>query len=663
MHPLRSSILNLTLVFTVLPGLPADLLAQELPAERSRAITEYESIPATIAKIPSAITSFALTADEQRFAIGDEDGRIRLYQRSPTRLLNVVSAHQDSVSSLTFSADGNQLASGSFDHTVKIWNTSDLAPLKTLTGYEGPVTGLRFSSDGTKLTTAGYDKTIRKWNLVSNNSDAELVSKHDDTIRNFAISRDDQWLASVSGQNLNLYKSRNSNRTITASENLIDVAFGRSGQHVATVDAKGTAQVYETVSGKSVRRHVSVGQGWAIAIDDGSRQVAVGKRNGAVTLWPNKDAMSVELEGHNDAVSAIRFCRTDNSVLTSSYDGRVLEWRSRLPAHEPIARVETTFRIWDCAFSPDQKSIAVAGKAGAVEIRDLRTGQTTQSFKAHTVTIDRITFSPDNQTLAVAGWSSNDVHVVDATDGQRIHNCKVDSKARTVAFSPAGSSLAVGCTDRQIVLFNSDSGDRLSAVTGHKLKVYDIAWMPDGESLVTCDGNWSKSEPGTVKIWEAGSLVEIGKLNGHATGVGAVAIRADGKELASASRAGRIKIWDVSSRTQIVNLGIADGTDSTDASRIRDIEYSPDGKLIAAAMYDGTINIWNVAERKIAYRLRGDDDTFTVHFSIDGSVLSAATGKKHVLFWDLPNLVPGATATQVRQWKTTQPQSSTGSIQ
>jgi WD40 repeat protein len=62
--------------------------------------------------------------DGKTFALGREDGTIKLWDVSKGKEFATLSGHTDLVSSLAFSANGHLLASGSRDKTVKLWDVA-----------------------------------------------------------------------------------------------------------------------------------------------------------------------------------------------------------------------------------------------------------------------------------------------------------------------------------------------------------------------------------------------------------------------------------------------------------------------------------------------------------------------------------------------------------
>ncbi len=107
------------------------------------------------------ICCLAASADMRRLALGDADGKVKLYEMSSGRSL-LLHGHRADVLAVACSPDGMLLASAGRDCTIILRNLITGAVRLQWRAHEDVVHGLAFSPNGRQLVSAG-DKTIRIW--------------------------------------------------------------------------------------------------------------------------------------------------------------------------------------------------------------------------------------------------------------------------------------------------------------------------------------------------------------------------------------------------------------------------------------------------------------------------------------------------------------------
>jgi WD40 repeat protein len=95
---------------------------------------------------------------------------------------------------------------------------------------------------------------------------------------------------------------------------------------------------------------------------------------------------------------------------------------------------------------------------------------------------------------------------------------------------------------------------------------------------------------GTVRLWDTATWREVGLLK-HGIKVYGVAFTPDGKLLATACADNLIRIWDVDARQELAAL--RGHTDYVHA-----VAFSPDGTRLVSASGDKTLRIWDARPRR-----------------------------------------------------------------
>lgn len=199
-----------------------------------------------------------------------------------------------------------------------------------------------------------------------------------------------------------------------------------------------------------------------------------------------------------------------------------------------------------------------------------------------------------------------------------------DRKPTHIAVSRSGTLLAAG-DEKQIDLWDLQTGKRLHSLQGHGDLISAIAISPDEQTIV------SGSLDGTIKLWnvQSGSLINTLRSQRVST----LVFSPDGRTLASASRVQRwadgassppgVQFWDVATQQYIFRLG---------NEPVRAIAFSHDGQLLATG--SNKTQIWQVRDGDLLHTLDSGEVTGLV-FCQDGETL--ITGSSRIKRWDLAN--------------------------
>ncbi|WP_335977000.1 WD40 repeat domain-containing serine/threonine protein kinase [Streptomyces sp. CA2R106] len=151
----------------------------------------------------------------------------------------------------------------------------------------------------------------------------------------------------------------------------------------------------------------------------------------------------------------------------------------------------------------------------------------------------------------------------------------------SIAFSPDGRTLAGGCDDHAVRLWDVATR-RTATLTGHTGAVKAVAFSPDGTMLAT------GGEDSTVRLWHVATRTAFSTLSpGNA--VEHLAISPDGKTLATSGTL-YPALWDLPSgafRTLLTGDGVI----------LDSLAFSPDGRTLASGAFDSRdyqVGLWKV---------------------------------------------------------------------
>jgi WD40 repeat protein len=147
----------------------------------------------------------------------------------------------------------------------------------------------------------------------------------------------------------------------------------------------------------------------------------------------------------------------------------------------------------------------------------------------------------------------------------------------------------------KMVLWDASTGKMLVSETaseGFPVFVSSVAMSPDGRYAL------SGGTDGTVRLWDISSGTELKRLQAH-TGSGGtfyVAFSRDGKYFLSGGADGLLKLWDTSSTKEVKTFRALSGnTPGMITNTVGYAALTSDGKSIISASTDAAIRIWNTS--------------------------------------------------------------------
>jgi TonB family protein len=202
---------------------------------------------------------------------------------------------------------------------------------------------------------------------------------------------------------------------------------------------------------------------------------------------------------------------------------------------------------------------------------------------------------------------------VHLTDAQRTWMYRGPDEA--ISFSPDGQSLAVLNCDKGLAVWNLKSGQLRFSVK-ETAEVSSLAFHPSGRWLAFVGGDNK-----TVKIWDLLNGSEFQTLHGHTAEVYAIAFMQDGDRVASISRDGALRLWNLFTGRELheVQMGA-----------IQSAVFSSDGSLLAtqgpSSLHEmrQEIKLWNVEDGRPLRTLPAGTGRGVMEFSADSALLADA---------------------------------------
>ena len=201
--------------------------------------------------------------------------------------------------------------------------------------------------------------------------------------------------------------------------------------------------------------------------------------------------------------------------------------------------------VWPVEFSPDGQQLATGSIDETVKIWNVATGTVVRTIPSLNGNITDVAWSPDGELLAVGVAWDGRVRIYSAATGELKHSHAIpDGPARIrLSWRPDGRELAVNSSNSWFIL-----GAGSWAAKGVHKHLYDtssdgvdIQWNADGSLL-------AYSERSNVVVWDPVADAAVKHLAGHLAPVQSISWHPDGEKLLSTDGNREVRIWDVNAK-------------------------------------------------------------------------------------------------------------------
>jgi WD40 repeat protein len=307
-------------------------------------------------------------------------------------------------------------------------------------------------------------------------------------------------------------------RLVGHKEGVNGLSFSGDGRTLYSAGTDAKAVVWELAGDRRLDRRFAAGP--PMTFDDGSpKGVAVSPDGGTVAITQMDgsvdlvDARTLAVRRHakvlGGAALAADFSPDGRLLAVSGEDNRVLLRDARsLAAVKEFRGLPADGWSQGLVFSPDGRHLAASGflpeakPPGQVQIWDAKTGEPLgepMRFAA----LD-LAFSPDGRHLAMAVTEGSS-KVLSVERRATVAEFKAGDDARSVAFNPDGSTLAIGEFGGRVTMFSTRDWKPVGrTIEGHDERVTALAYSPDGGRLL------SGGADGTVRLWDVARRQPIG---------------------------------------------------------------------------------------------------------------------------------------------------------
>jgi len=455
-----------------------------------------------VGKIPydGKIVDARITRDGQRLAVAGGDGRISVFDLNELRLDKELPRY-NGVLALSFIGDDERtLAAASRGASCRIYSLDSGELVHSMRGggaigdmeYIQNIGRLALASSAKTLTL--YDEAYRIRNLISTHvrtygliaqsadSTALVVGSDDGTVKLFDLPVFQQPTISWHDASLRGVVFTGENRVATC---------GEDGSVISWDLESGDQKVLRGSTGVAVR---------SIAVIDSGRRLAVA-----------------------GAQHSIDFVDLETSEVPS-------EPRSLALPFAGIAAV---------SYQEEADLLAVGGRNGWVQVygKTLE-GEPIWENKSSDAPVNDVCFSENRKRLSIA-YSNRTIRVVDFLDDGEFREVLIPLQKVPTAITnyAEGRMIAAGTTTGEIIIISVSGESPMRTIKCHGSRINSLTVLPNETQIVS--GGLDRD----LQLWDINSGKRVTKFWGHARQIFGVAVASDGQTIVSVGLEGDLRIW------------------------------------------------------------------------------------------------------------------------
>ena len=491
---------------------------------------------------------------------------------------------------------------------------------------KGTVNDLGYSPDSTILAVAS---SIGTWLYDSNSgNELALLTKDGEGMNSIGFSHDGKTLAAACGNKLvrlwNVETRKLMHTFMGHRRDIIGVNFRPDGTTLACWSDYGLRiwdvekRVYKQDWNVNLKRQSDI-------TFHKDRISVVNGNYKTIRFWDLGTETKKEInDTHKESIRCVSFSPDGKMIASGSRDKTVRLWNA---ATETLHKTLKGHKkpILSLTFSRDGSHIASISEDKTIRVWHVATGRRKHTFKTNSKDLHRISFSPNGETLASASLDGI-IHQWDLNIGKHKNTIVGHGggfASKNIVFSKDRIITATIYGKNNIILYDLNTQEVQTILTGHKKQVYSLSFSPDGKTLAS--GGLDK----TIRIWTVDTGEHKKTLRGHSDQVSHILFK-DDETLISYGHDKMVRLWDIKKGRQknSFEVGVYSG----------DIVFSPDGNFALSKNYKKdqpySLYLWDLETGSHTTLSKHVQFPYHIPISSDGSMLAYCTDSE-IVVWDV----------------------------
>ncbi|GAB1311411.1 beta transducin [Madurella fahalii] len=559
--------------------------------------------------------------------------------------------------------DPDVFAVGYEDGSIRLWDSKIATAVVSFNGHKSAITILAFDKTGVRLASGAKDTDVIIWDLVAEVGQYKLRG-HKDQITGLHFIEPDPMV-----------EEENEEQALMAVDSEAAEGF------LLTTGKDALIKLWDLSSRHCIETHVAQtnGECWALGVSPDLSGCVTAGNDGEMTIWALDVASLASSAQKVDITQPVNFLQ-DRGTLHRQSKERAVEV-SFHPRHDYFAvhGVEKSVEIWRIRTEAEvRKSLArkkkrrreklakdkkadgdTAMDSVGDEADDITKAEISDVFVQHVIvrttgkvrSVDWAT-SQGNKDLQLLVGSTNNLLELYTITGKD----KLKSKSDVPDYNKAlAVELPGHRTDIRSLAISSDDKMLASAANG-SLKIWNIrtqmcirtfdcgyalccAFLP-GDKVVVVG-----TKEGELQLYDVASAALLETVNAHeGHAVWSLQVHPDGKSVVSGGADKAARFWDF----KIVQEQVLGTTRTTPKLKlvqsrilkvsddILSLRFSPDAKLLAVAVLDSTVKVFFVDTLKLYLNLYGHKlPVLSMDISYDSKLIVTSSADKNIRIWGL----------------------------